>query len=101
MKNYFRHGDVILRPLDKKEKIQGEEQKKLVLAEDEVTGHSHQITDGAAKLFKWNEKMYLKVTSERAALTHEEHKRIDIPCGDYEVIIQKEYVPNGWKKVQD
>lgn len=99
-KKNYRHGDVLLIPVATIPK-QATKQKNLVLAEGEVTGHSHQITEGVAHLFKWDEKMYLKVKSERAALTHEEHKRIDLPAGDYEVIIQKDYEPDGWKKVID
>lgn len=98
---YFRHGDVILRRLSDDEKIQGEKQKHLTLAEGEVTGHSHRISKGKGELFKFNDKMFLKIQSKIACLTHEEHKKIELPAGDYEVIIQREYTPDGWKKVTD
>jgi hypothetical protein len=98
-KQNYRHGDVILIPSTVPEKAI--EKKGLTLAEGEVTGHSHRISEGAAQMFKFNEKTYLRVTSPLAALVHEEHKRIDLPCGDFEVIIQQDYEPEGWKRVRD
>lgn len=98
-KRAWRHGDVIIIETD--DKISGEKQKHLTLAEGEVTGHSHRIKDGIAGLFKFNEKTYLQVKSKIATLVHEEHKALQIPQGDYEIIIQQDYEPNGWKKVQD
>lgn len=95
----YRHGDVLIIPT--KEKIQGEEQKHLTLAEGEVTGHSHRIAEGDAKLFKFDDKTYLKVMSEYALLRHEEHKEIKLPKGDYEIFIQEDYSPSGWAKVAD
>lgn len=99
MKEYkIRHGDVIV--VMTKDKIQGTEKKDKALAYGEVTGHSHKMLGDAAKVFEWNEKMYLKVT-KISTLTHEEHGDIEIPIGDYEVIIQRDYVPGGWTKVVD
>lgn len=98
-KNY-RHGDVLIIPCSPNE-VRGEEQKKLVLALGEITGHSHQITRGKAMLFKFDKKMYLRVQSKIACLTHEEHKTLKIPQGDYEIKIQQDYTPEGWKRVQD
>lgn len=98
-KNAFRHGDVLIKPT--KDKPQGDKQEKLVLAYGEVTGHSHQITNGKAELFKWNDKTYLKVISDYATLNHEEHKALKIPQGDYEILIQEEWQENGWTKVID
>lgn len=98
-KDCYRHGDVVIVPTSKT--IQGVEQEKPILALGEVTGHSHQITQGIAKVFKFDEKMYLKVTSPYALLRHEEHKEIKLPQGDYEVFIQQEWKEDGWAKVID
>lgn len=95
-----RQGDVIPVPVNVEE-AQCEKLPHLTLAEGEVTGHSHRIEDSNAALFKFNDKMYLKIQSEIGFLRHEEHKEIQIPQGDYEVIIQQDYEPSGWKKVQD
>lgn len=94
----IRHGDVIV--ISTKETPQGKEKKDKALAYGEVTGHSHRMKGGDTQVFEWNEKMYLKVT-KRSTLTHEEHGEIEIPVGDYEVIIQRDYVPGGWTKVID
>lgn len=95
----FRHGDVIIVPTT--DKIDGEKEKHLTLAQGETTGHAHRITKGKAALFRFNEKTYLRVMSEVAVLTHEEHKALSIPQGDYEIILQREYEPSGWRTVQD
>lgn len=99
-KNNFRHGDVLIVESDctKGDEISTE---KIVLAYGEVTGHSHAITKGMAKLFKWNEKTYLKVISEYAVLNHEEHGALKLPFGDYEILIQEEWQEDGWSKVID
>lgn len=102
-KKHYRHGDVIVKCIENiptRAKKQ-DKNKALVLAEGEVTGHSHRIIDGNAALFQFNEKVYLKVQSKIATLSHEEHHEIKLPNGNYEVVIQKDYEPSGWKKVID
>ncbi|MFB2881393.1 hypothetical protein [Floridanema aerugineum] len=39
--------------------------------------------------------------SPTALLTHEEHKQIAIPQGDWVIRIQREYEPEGWRYVAD
>lgn len=94
----YRHGDVILQLVDK---IKGDKLKHLVLAEGEVTGHAHRITEGKAELYQHEGTLFLRVMSEKAALTHEEHHKIELPKGDYEIKIQREYEPGGWRNVAD
>lgn len=101
MKKAIRHGDVILVPV---RKIEGKEQEvkgDVVLAEGEVTGHSHRFPAGHAALFRYDDKTYVRVLGEVGCLRHEEHKEIKVPQGEYEVIIQKDYEPSGWKRVVD
>lgn len=94
----YRHGDVIV---TKTNGIKGKKLDHLTLAEGEVTGHAHRITDGDADLYEHEGVLYLRVKSESAALTHEEHARIDLPKGDYKIDIQREYAPEGWSYVAD
>lgn len=97
---HIRHGDVLLTRVNEKD----QDLKKLdhlVLAEGEVTGHAHRISEGKAELYEASDSMVLVVRSESAALTHEEHNRIDVPEGIYEVKIQREYVPQSYRYVQD
>lgn len=94
----FRHGDVILQKVSE---IKGTKLKHLVLAEGEVTGHAHRITEGEAELYEHEGTLYLSVKEGGASLTHEEHKEIKLPEGKYKITIQREYEPNGWRRVAD
>ncbi|MBW4468911.1 MAG: hypothetical protein KME45_00720 [Stenomitos rutilans HA7619-LM2] len=94
----MRQGDVILLP---SKTIEGKPLPHLTLAEGEVTGHKHHISDGQAALYEKDGTLYLKVLSETATLTHEEHKPIDIPKGTWMIRIQREYEPEGWRYVAD
>jgi len=94
----IRQGDVILLPV---EEISGQKLPHLTLAEGEVTGHSHRISDGFAQLYEKYGHLYLKVLSETATLTHEEHQPIELPQGSWMVRIQREYEPQGWRYVAD
>ncbi|NEN99662.1 MAG: hypothetical protein F6K50_30550 [Moorea sp. SIO3I7] len=94
----IRQGDVILLPV---EQINGQQLPHLTLAEGEVTGHSHRISDGVAQLYEKNGILYLQVLSETATLTHEEHQPIELPKGSWMVRIQREYEPQGWRYVAD
>ncbi|WP_334782241.1 hypothetical protein [Nostoc sp.] len=94
----IRQGDVILLPV---QQVEGEKIPHLTLAEGEVTGHKHRITEGKAELYEKDSTLYLRVFSETALLAHEEHKAISIPQGHWMVKIQREYEPEGWRYVAD
>jgi hypothetical protein len=103
-KRVFGHGDVMVvktAKIPKGAEPLKQKTKNPTLAFGEVTGHSHQISKGVAALFTFNEKTYMEVKSKIACLTHEEHHEIEIPEGTYEIGIQREYSPEGWKKVID
>lgn len=100
----IRQGDVILLPLGQIEATKSGETPllpHLTLVEGEVTGHKHRISDGQAELYEKDGTLYLRVFSETATLTHEEHKAISIPQGSWMVRIQREYEPQGWRYVAD
>ena len=94
----IRQGDVILLPV---QEVTGEMIPHLTLAEGEVTGHKHRITEGEAQLFNKDGTLDLRVLSKTALLTHEEHQAIPIPQGHWMVKIQREYEPEGWRYVAD
>ena len=72
-------------------KVKKNHARGVVLAEGETTGHAHVITGvDDAVLFEDDGAMYLRVLKE-TVLTHEEHKPVTIPAGDYSVSIVKEY----------
>lgn len=97
----IRHGDVLVIPAKCGQKFPKACDEPITLAEGEVTGHSHRIVEGLAALIKYDEKVYLKVTSAYATLTHQEHKEVRVPQGEYEIVIQREYSPDGWRAVRD
>lgn len=95
----FRQGDVLLLPTDN---IDGMKLSHFILAEGEVAGHKHQITEGKAELYEKDGTLYLKILSDKAMLTHEEHKPIQILQGNWIVRIQREYHPlKGEQSVLD
>jgi hypothetical protein len=94
----IRQGDVILLPAPQ---IEGEKLSHLTLAEGEVTGHKHRISDGKAELYEKDGILYLRVFSDTATLTHEEHNAISVPQGNWVVRIQREYEPQSWRYVAD
>lgn len=94
----IRQGDVLLIPSTA---VEGNKQDHLVLALGEATGHKHQISNGQAELYERDGTLYLRVISEFATLSHEEHHALQIPQGDWVVRIQREYEPWGWRRVTD
>lgn len=105
----FRHGDVLIRKIEAipTDAVEAKADKRgLVLAEGEITGHHHRITDVSKGqlLISPDEaremKMWLRLDAP-AELTHEEHETLTLPAGDYEVIKQSEYEPEGLRNVAD
>jgi hypothetical protein len=95
----IRQGDVILLPASLEEESQP--LAHLTLAEGEVTGHSHRISDGDAELREADGTLYLTVSSNAATLTHEEHRAIQIPQGTWMIRIQRQYEPGDWSYIED
>ena len=94
----IRQGDVILLSVAQTD---GQKLPHLTLAEGEVTGHKHRISEGQAELYEKEGTLYLRVLSKTATLTHEEHKPIQVPHGNWLIRIQREYEPQGWRYVAD
>jgi len=97
----YRHGDLLLAKIDE---IPADARplQHLVLAEGELTGHSHRIAEkDAARLFRSSSGMYLQITDELATLIHQEHGPIQLPRGLYCVWRQREYSPREIRSVRD
>ena len=84
----IQQGDVLIKKIDN---IKGKKLNHLTLAQGESTGHHHTITEGEAELYEDNSILYLRVNSEEAILTHQEHNPVVIEKGDYEIGIVREY----------
>ncbi len=90
----YRHGDVILITVETLPAGTTEEPRQgdLRLAEGEVTGHAHRIRERTARTHRNGTRRFLRLETE-TLLTHEEHGPIALPAGDYEIRVQREYVP--------
>ena len=98
----WRQGDVLLAPIDTiPENVT--RRSDLVLAEGEITGHRHRISEeNAAELWAdENGILYLKIIAPTATLIHDEHKTISLQQGLYRVWRQREYTPERPRNVYD
>jgi hypothetical protein len=96
-----RHGDVLVGAVDA---IPAEavERTHLVMAEGEMTGHSHRVAEAVgAKLLLNGRDLYLRVTAPQVTLIHQEHGPIAVPRGEYRVWQQREYSPQEIRIVRD
>lgn len=67
-----------------------------VLAEGELTGHSHRIDEKeAAELYEFRGQKYLRVTAIVATVVHEEHGPVRLRQGRYRVWMQREFDPSA------
>ena len=95
----YRQGDVLIVAVESMPKgaLVKREDGSVVLAHGEVTGHSHRIPSRHAKLYRTEEDArFLRVEgSAPVALLHEEHAPVNLPPGNYRVIIHAEYQPSA------
>ncbi|MFN0052804.1 MAG: hypothetical protein ACKV0T_11475 [Planctomycetales bacterium] len=97
----YRHGDILVARVE--EVPEGARRlHHLVLAEGELTGHSHRIAErGQATLYESQRTMFVSVTADYATLVHQEHGPIRLRTGTYRVWRQREYAPGAIRNVQD
>jgi hypothetical protein len=97
-----RQGDVLLIPVEALPAgtIEESADGRVVLAYGEVTGHAHAIDAALAKTYEKGAERYV-VVSEGAVLRHEEHSPIKLAPGVYKVQLQREYEPEGFRRVTD
>ena len=100
----YRQGDVMVMEVDRRDGLDEvpREDGRIVLAHGEVTGHAHVITSMDATLFM-DAKTLDRFLDVRAPVIigHEEHNRIELPSGYYQVRQQREYRPEGIRRVAD
>src|SRR5262245_59409498 len=100
----MRQGDVMLIPvisIPAGAKPGERDKDRIVLAYGEVTGHAHAIAEPGVQILEYEGTRYIRVPKEGARLSHEEHRQIAVPAGDYEVRIQREYIPRTTRYVKD
>ena len=94
----YRHGDVFLKGINSipKEAKAVKPEGDIILAYGEVTGHAHRVQGSGVELLEVNGTRYLRVLAEAEAyLNHEDHGRIDLAPGFYEVVQQVEWTLEG------
>lgn len=89
----YQQGDVLIETVKsipsnvkKAKKVNG----KYVLAEGEATGHAHVVADKGVTLYGEFGNMFLSA-KKQFTVTHEEHKAIKVPTGDYKIRQVREY----------
>ena len=101
MKDWYRHGDVIIKAITKREYNEIMEaspaKNDYVVAYGEATGHHHalQAKTGTAQVLvnSDNQQAVAFSVKQDTKLTHEEHNTIEIPKGYYQVEFEREYNP--------
>lgn len=98
----WRQGDVLFRAV--REIPQGKRRKRANghILEGEATGHIHRIADvAAAEVLEIGEGLYLSVGDAGVSIVHEDHRPVELPPGNYEVVRQREYSPEEIRNVCD
>jgi hypothetical protein len=95
----YRHGDLLIESI-KKIPESAKKRNSNIILEGEATNHFHRLHGGV--ILEKDDTVYLRVV-EDGKVTHEEHKTITLPAGDYQVIRQREYDPyeRAARQVQD
>lgn len=106
-KNPIRQGDVALVPVTKLpvgavEVEKNKDEKRVVLAYGEVTGHAHAIYEDIDQVKVWavGKVKYLEVMAT-VMLRHEEHTHAKIEPGIYRLPVQVEYEPQELRITRD
>lgn len=90
--DYWQQGDCLFFPIDKIPH-DGIKLKTNIIQSGEATNHHHRADSMTSpELFEQpkTKKRHLRLLKP-TTITHEEHKPIELPPGDYEVRIVKEY----------
>ena len=96
----FRQGDIYFEevesiPEDAKVQTDG------IIARGEVTGHTHRVQNPSmGAIMMAASVMYLNAI-KTMSIVHEEHNTIDLPPGNWQVLRQREWTPEGWRQVAD
>lgn len=98
----YRQGDVLIRQIKSLPAQKATKRESGILAFGEVTGHAHKVeTLTQAEVLEIGNDLYLRVSEEGVRIVHDEHAPIELPAGNYEVTIQKEYSPAEIRNVAD
>lgn len=103
MKNNFiiRQGEVMLIRINEFPKKLKEKDK--ILAYGEITNHKHRFETNQVQVFADESGQQFVQVKKPSQLIHEEHQALEIPKGNYKVVLQREFdmVENFAKQVLD
>jgi hypothetical protein len=96
-KKLYRHGDVLFEKVEKIPDVYINEktpdEKSGIVQRGESTGHAHVIanmdTAGVELFSNWRER-FLRAEKE-FIITHQEHKPLSLPAGNYRIRIAREF----------
>jgi hypothetical protein len=97
-RDMYRQGDLLFRAVPELPEGLTERASK-VIAQGEVTGHSHCLLEGRV-LEDRQGALFLEVMRP-TQIIHQQHHPIELPGGCYRVIRQREYTPEAIREVAD
>jgi len=86
---WYQQGDVTIKPIDKIP-TNANATGTRVLAEGEATGHKHLAQADDVQLFLHQGTLYMRAPNG-TTVVHEEHGPLEIPPGEYQIGIVREY----------
>lgn len=95
-----RQGDIFFIPINHARKVK---EASPILAEGEITGHSHRVEtlENVDVFIDDKGRLIVAVKNGVAKVVHQEHGPILLTEGLYEIRRQREYQPDGWVQVAD
>ena len=92
---WYQQGDVTIKPVNKIP-ANANATGTRVLAEGEATGHKHLAQAEDVQLFLHQGTLYMRAPNG-TTVVHEEHRPIEIPPGEYQIGMVREYDHFGEK----
>ena len=101
-------GDVAFVRVDKlpENAVLTKEGRRVVVAHSE-TGHHHVAVAEKVRLYGVGDPMVCYLASEGAYTDvvhereHDQHEALRLPTGTWKVVRQREWAPEGWRRVED
>jgi hypothetical protein len=103
----YRQGDVLFRSVNKAPSKGKKIRKDGIVAYGEATGHKHAVAlRPGVEVFECGDDLFVSVSDagigiHGTVVTHDEHLPINLPAGNYQVTIQREYSPEAIRNVID
>tara|TARA_Y100000034_G_scaffold134218_1_gene201997 strand:- start:3590 stop:3907 length:318 start_codon:yes stop_codon:yes gene_type:complete len=90
IKQFGQQGDVLIKACDSS-KFKGKPVVGHVLAEGELTGHAHRATGDGVAVMEAPDGTRVLSAPNGAEISHEEHGKVAVAPGTYEIGIVQEY----------